>query len=106
MVGEPGNKGRTGTDCLMAILKEKPGLKTMEGLEFHHCPGFARERRMHRWEWAVTSAAWLPPSLSSCTAKGAWKTVITPPSREEPNFPMERNVVKLSSEGEATDISD
>lgn len=90
MVGEPGNKGRTGTDCLMPILKEKPGLKTMEGLEFHHCPGFARERRMHRWEWAVTSAAWLPPSLSSCTAKGAWKTVITPP--------VERNLISLWKE--------
>lgn len=41
MVGEPGNKGRTGAGCLMPVLKENPGLEMLECLEFHHCPEVA-----------------------------------------------------------------
>lgn len=63
----------------MPVLREKPALETLKGLEFHHCPGLADRGGHTGWEWAVTSASWLPPSLSSCTAKGAWKTANASP---------------------------
>lgn len=80
--------------------EEKPGLGALEGLEFNTVLGLQTEEDT-RWEWAVASASSLP-LLTHC--KGCMEDCKYIPSREEPNFYLERNVVKFSGEGEG--ISD
>lgn len=87
MVGESGNKGRTGADCLMPVLKKSQAWRHWKVWSVTTVLGLPeRGGHIDGNGLSLQLPGFLPPSLSSCTTKGAWKTANTPPKERNLTF--------------------